>query len=177
MFFAFHYWLMQLRKKHLSILRKMSRLEAWKFPLFDKMPQDMLNSAEDLLVTCSYEPGDHIVRQGELSEVMHLVIKGSVSMQDAYELPKRASLMRSLSKATFKLGRRMSFKSASKSVLQPEDVMPGDARTDFSGSAKNIFSVRKSMSSRSANHSDDGDTLGSASVSYTHLTLPTKRIV
>jgi CRP-like cAMP-binding protein len=163
MFFAFHYWLMQLRKKHLSILLKMSQLEAWKFPLFDNMPQDMLNSAEGLLVTCSYEPGDHIVRQGELSEVMHLVIKGSVSMQDAYELPRRSSLMRSLSKASFKLGRRMSFKSASNSGLQPGDVMTGGARTDFSGSAKNIFSVRKSMSSGSANHSDDGDTLGSAS--------------
>jgi CRP-like cAMP-binding protein/ankyrin repeat protein len=153
-FFAFHYWLMQLRKKHLGILRQISRLEAWKFPLFDRMSQDMLNSAEEHLVTCSYEPGDHIVRQGEFSEVMHLVITGSVSMQDAYELPRRSSLMRSLSKATSKLGRRMSFTSASNSGLQSGDA--GGVRTDCEGTPKNIFSFRKSMSFRSANRADDG---------------------
>jgi len=151
LFFAFHYWLMQVRKRHLGTLRKMTRLQAWSFPLFDKMPQDFLNSAEELLITCSYEPGDHIMRQGEYNEVVHLLVKGSVSVQDAYEVPKKASLMRSLSKATSRLSRKMSIKSAASNL-------------SFSGSIKKL-----KIEAPAGSALDGGDTPGSASPNVTMM--------
>ena len=106
--FYLQYCLMGVRKKQLQVVRQLARLEAWSFPLFDKMSQNFLHDAERLLITCMYEPGDHIVRQGERNTVMHLLVQGLVTMEDARELPKKVSLIKGLTRTASDLGQKIS---------------------------------------------------------------------
>ena len=72
-----NYLMMGVRKKHLGEVRRLARLESWSFPLFEKMSPMFLQDAETLLVTCTYEPGDYIVRQVTFTYPRSLLIYSS----------------------------------------------------------------------------------------------------
>jgi hypothetical protein len=127
--------LMGVRKKQLQVVRQLARLEAWSFPLFDKMSQSFLHDAERLLITCMYEPGDHIVRQGERDTVMHLLVQGLVTLEDARELPKKASLFKGLTRTASDLSQKISKFTRTSSISN-------FARTSSFGAFSNSFSSR-----------------------------------
>ena len=82
-FLQLHLLVINVRKKHLVVVRELAQLESWSFPLFEGMTPDFFLDAQDVIITCSYQPGDRIVGSGENDATMHLLVAGLVSIHSS----------------------------------------------------------------------------------------------
>ena len=111
-FFYVHLKIIDTRKKNLGDVRELARRAAWSFPLFYQMSPGFLKDADAVLVSCAFQPGDHLCRQGEVDQTMHLLVQGLVGFQEPSLLPKKTTMakaaMKGLVRTASNVGHKLS---------------------------------------------------------------------